>query len=102
MKVKRVTDKDKQLAKLAEDAANAALKAKQAGPYIDDILRRPDEGDSWTDKQRRYLWVLGFRRRDIQMSKKKALMLINRHIQFQAKERQGALVINTRSFWRVS
>lgn len=43
LKVKREVDEEKALAKLAEDAANAALKAnsKRSGPYLEHILRQP-------------------------------------------------------------
>lgn len=44
LKVKKETDREKMLAKLAEDAANAARRAsvKKAPPYIADILRNRD------------------------------------------------------------
>lgn len=64
LKVKRATDAEKQLAKLAEDAANAAEKhrKKYDGPYIVHILKRKAKPE-WkpaSDKQISYARKLGY------------------------------------------
>jgi len=62
LKVKRETDKDKMLAKLAEDAANSALKRKNYDePFYNDILRKNQNGESVTDKQMSFLRSLGYK-----------------------------------------
>jgi superfamily II DNA or RNA helicase len=89
LKMKRATDKDKQLARLAEDASNAARRKeyKSNGPYIDDILRMPSSGESASTKQMGFLRHLGFRDA-VPLTKQMASRIIARYI--NAKERQSA------------
>jgi superfamily II DNA or RNA helicase len=60
LKVKRETDKEKMLAKLAEDAANAALRRPSKEPYYADILRSPAYGEDASQKQVWFLKSLGY------------------------------------------
>lgn len=64
LKARRDGDKDKALAKLADDAANAAQKSKanKYGPYIAHILKSPLTHASRpaSEKQKDFLRMLGF------------------------------------------
>ena len=82
LKVKRETDKEKMLAKLAEDAANASLKRPKKEPYYADILRQDYQGEDATKKQMGFLKSLGYTgpiyMRKIQASKIIARFLANK------------------------
>ncbi len=60
LKAKRETDKEKQLAKLAEDAANAALKRPKRNVYFWDIVNAFHVGPPASSKQMGYLGYLGY------------------------------------------
>ena len=60
LKVKRETDKEKMLAKLAEDAGNAALKRPRKEPFYADILSKHCFGEDATKKQIGFLRSMGY------------------------------------------
>jgi hypothetical protein len=78
LKVKRQTDADKALAKLAEDAANAAERAKHKhprDPYIEHIFTRyPHNGKDASEAAMRYLRNLGFKK-DVKLSAQQAFRI---------------------------
>jgi superfamily II DNA or RNA helicase len=62
LKAKRTTDKERQLAPLAEDAANSALKRGKKEPYFWDIINRNfGPSDNASPAQMGYLKSLGYK-----------------------------------------
>lgn len=74
LRVKKATDREKMLAKLAEDAANAARKAavKSSPPYIKHILSMAHNGNPASDAQMRFLKRLGYLHVGAPLSKQQA------------------------------
>jgi len=85
LKVRRETDRNKMLNKLAEDAANSALKRKNYDqPFYNDIFHRNQNGESASSKQLYFLRSLGYRDRQ-DLTKKQASQLISRFLNHKEK-----------------
>lgn len=73
----RIADKDKQLAKLASDAAEAARKREHLfkEPYIRHILMKRHNGNAATEGQQSYLKKLGYKHDASVLSKQQAYLI---------------------------
>lgn len=80
LKAKRMADKDEEMRKLAEKVANSQAKKHKGAVWIDDILKTRDAGESATEPQYRFLYVLAKRDfRKERLTKRQASKIIGRY-----------------------
>lgn len=91
LRVKRETDKEEMLAKLAEDAANAAARRMRGNDiYIGDIINRTyanDRGEQPSEKQVAFMRSLGvpLNLSTVTITKLQASKIISRYVETKAK-----------------